>query len=217
MAMFDVTRPDNYEKVARQWADELAGRDLSDSAARMGLGWDGSGLEIPVLGRPFRVSAHGVEAAGGEGDEPDFMVKIIASCYVLQAGAGELSGVWTSYRELPGGAFFNSFLEANVETRLAQVFDRALPALDSCAHALGGEPHEGLGTGDRCYRFPALPSVPVLLIFWDGDEEFPASARILFDESASAFLDMECLAALGYMVALRLIEEKERMKGGVGE
>jgi len=213
MAMFDVSRPDNYEKVARQWAEELAGKDLSGSAARMGLRWDGSGLEIPVLGRHFRVSSEGVEAAGSEVEEPDFMVKIIASCYVLQAGSGELTGTWTSYRELPGGSFFHSFLEANVENRLAQVFDRNLTALDRCARALGAEPHEGIGTGDRCLRFPALPTVPVLLVFWDGDEEFGASARILFDRSAPNFLDMECLAALAYMVALRLIDEK----GGEGE
>ena len=209
MAMFDVTDPDNYEKVALHWAGELAKQDLAARAARLGLTWDGSAVEIPFLGRPYRASGTGIEAVDPESDEgkgPDFFVKIIAACYLLQAEAGEPTGAWTSYRELPGGTFFNAFLEANVEGRVAQVFDRNLETLDRCAAALGGEPHEGLGTGDRCYRFTALPKVPVLLVFWDGDEEFPASARILFDESAPRFIDMECLAALGYMMALRLFE-----------
>jgi len=42
----------------------------------------------------------------------------------------------------------------------------------------------------------AFPTVPVLSIFWDEDDEFPSSFQFLFDRSAQYILDLESLAVL---------------------
>ena len=42
------------------------------------------------------------------------------------------------------------------------------------------------------------------LVFYDADEDFPASARLLFDASAPHFLDLECLAVLGLILCDQL-------------
>ncbi|MDA8188688.1 MAG: DUF3786 domain-containing protein, partial [Dehalococcoidales bacterium] len=51
--------------------------------------------------------------------------------------------------------------------------------------------------GDLSYRFLALPYVPLAMVYWSGDEDFPAAAKVLFDESASHYLPTDALATLG--------------------
>jgi hypothetical protein len=61
--------------------------------------------------------------------------------------------------------------------------------------------------GDIVLVLHPLPKVPVLSLFWDRDEEFPASFQFLFDGSASSYLDLEALAAMLQYIYLKLIGE----------
>ncbi|MBW2086755.1 MAG: DUF3786 domain-containing protein, partial [Deltaproteobacteria bacterium] len=49
---------------------------------------------------------------------------------------------------------------------------------------------------------------------YNADEEFPSSARILFDTSAPQFLDMECLAVLGMILADQLTAASKKTNSG---
>jgi hypothetical protein len=60
--------------------------------------------------------------------------------------------------------------------------------------------------GDLVLLVSPLPKVPVLCLFWDRDEEFPASFQFLFDGSASAYLDLESLAAMLQYIYLGVVE-----------
>jgi hypothetical protein len=46
--------------------------------------------------------------------------------------------------------------------------------------------------------------VPLLLLFNDADEGFPAACSVLFERRAGGYLDMECLAMSGMLLAERL-------------
>jgi Domain of unknown function (DUF3786) len=46
--------------------------------------------------------------------------------------------------------------------------------------------------------------VPILLVFNDRDEDFPAHCSLLFERRAEKYLDMECLAMLGWALSERL-------------
>ena len=59
---------------------------------------------------------------------------------------------------------------------------------------------------DLSLMFKALPRIPVMLRFNDGDSEFPAQCSILFRESAEHYLDMESLAIAGTFLAGNLIK-----------
>jgi hypothetical protein len=56
-------------------------------------------------------------------------------------------------------------------------------------------------------RFEALPRVPLLLLFIDEDEDFPAQCTLLFQRRAEKFLDMECLAIIGWLLADTLAQK----------
>ena len=81
----------------------------------------------------------------------------------------------------------------------------AYPAsFEFAAHNLAGVRQFGLG--DLAYTFQALPRVSLLLVFWKGDEDFPASFQVLFDASASHYLPTDAYAILGSTLTRRLIK-----------
>jgi hypothetical protein len=55
----------------------------------------------------------------------------------------------------------------------------------------------------RC--FIPLPKMPLLLVFNDADDDFPASASLLFEKRASTYLDAESQAILGHQLSRRLL------------
>jgi hypothetical protein len=49
-------------------------------------------------------------------------------------------------------------------------------------------------------KFDLLPYVPVLLLYNDADEEFPAQCLLLFERRAEKYLDMESMAILAWLL-----------------
>jgi hypothetical protein len=52
----------------------------------------------------------------------------------------------------------------------------------------------------------ALPRIPMMVNYWQGDEDFPSTCKLLFDETASYYLPTEACAVLGGMLARKLIK-----------
>jgi len=202
-----ITR-DNYELVYEELLGELADVDLSKVSADLGVVYQGDHLEMNFLGRCYRISNQGIWEVNEKA--PNVAIRIVLCHYVLQAGQGKLTGEWVSYRDFKDSAFFISNFQVNVEERIAQYFAGRAGDLEKAAQELDGEPFEGFQTGDVCYYFQALPKVPILLVFYDKDAEFPASCKVLFDKSSSTWLDMECLAVLGWILADLLIKISHR-------
>jgi hypothetical protein len=67
-----------------------------------------------------------------------------------------------------------------------------------------------LDLGDASFAFDALPRVRVAAVYYAGDEDFPASANVLFDESASHYLPTDALAGVGSALVDRLTGAESR-------
>ena len=53
---------------------------------------------------------------------------------------------------------------------------------------------------DFCARFGFAPRYPVWMKVWFADEEFPASGRLLLDESAPHYLTIEDAVTVGSLI-----------------
>jgi hypothetical protein len=65
------------------------------------------------------------------------------------------------------------------------------------------------------FQADSIPKVPLLLLYNDADDEFPAHCSILFERRAEKYLDAECLAILGMLLSVYLrkrIEKELHMK-----
>ena len=82
----------------------------------------------------------------------------------------------------------------------------ALSRLRRASQQLGGTPAEMEIACDLCLRFVPLSKVPLLLVFNDADDDFPAAASLLFEKRASTYLDAESQAILGHALVNRLLD-----------
>jgi hypothetical protein len=139
-----------------------------------------------------------------DGEEADIATSILLLHYLLAADGTAVKGEWIAFRSLPGGLGYQAAFEARASRRLTQTFGSDQSGFEAAAKTLAGE---RLSFGDASFLFRTLPRVWLAIVLYLADEEFPASANVLFDAGASHYLPTEDLAVVGGMLAGRLIKE----------
>ena len=86
----------------------------------------------------------------------------------------------------------------------AQHFSGRIDRLRQAVARLGGTPTDG--PGDFSAVLPVLPFFPVLLRFWEADEEFPAQLQLLWDRNTCRYLRYETTFYLSGEILRRLRE-----------
>lgn len=75
--------------------------------------------------------------------------------------------------------------------KFAKLFDHRLDALKMACEKLGGSLQKPMAGADVTCRFSVTPYFPVLLQFWESDEEFPPKLMILWDSNTLQFMHYE--------------------------
>jgi len=128
----------------------------------------------------------------------------ILLAHFSRAEPREKTGKLVDFRDLPGGhAYEKAFLQRTVQP-ISENFGEEPETLVRAGELLGGVART---YGDVSIEIPTLPQIPLTYILWEKGE-FPASANVLFDESASHFLPTEDLAVLAEITTSRLKEAK---------
>ena len=92
---------------------------------------------------------------------------------------------------------------------LVNYFSSDPETLVKSAETLGGKQAD-FPVGDVAVSIPALPKVPITIALSLADDEFPAEARIYFDETIESYLDSEQTYFLTHLMVSRLIEAYKR-------
>ena len=122
--------------------------------------------------------------------------------YLRTADGKPLADRWVSLREIEGGGFYHRAFQGYSGDRVAKHFGNDIEAFGRAAKRAGGERRQ---LGDAAYSFLALPRVPLVVVYWQGDEEFSPTAQVLFDASAGHYLPVDGLAILGRELCGRII------------
>ncbi len=118
------------------------------------------------------------------------------------------TGKLVKFKDLPGGyAYEHAFTQRAVDP-ITQAFGSNPAELVEAAKIFGGK---RVNYGDMSVEIPALEGIPIVYILWV-ISEFPVSANLLFDESASCFLDTEALSSLGELTTHRLLKAQLILK-----
>jgi hypothetical protein len=75
--------------------------------------------------------------------------------------------------------------------KYAKLFDGHLDELKAVCEKLGGVLQMRMAGADLTCKFQVTPFFPVLLQFWEGDEEFPPKLLILWDRNTDQFMHFE--------------------------
>jgi hypothetical protein len=59
--------------------------------------------------------------------------------------------------------------------------------------------------GDTAITINAFPRVPLTIVLWQGDKEFPADGNIMFDSTITDYLPTEDITILCEVIAWKLV------------
>ena len=109
-------------------------------------------------------------------------------CYHQGQTAPELAGQWCAV----GTFVVTGVTETETFTKkYAAIFDGHVTALKAACESLGGDLQPRMAGADVTCRIPVTPFFPVLLQFWEGDDEFPPKLMLLWDRNTDQFLHFE--------------------------
>lgn len=175
-----------------------SGLDPADAARRAGADWQGTAdageLRLRFLGAPVRLSFPGFEPAPGGPRLPDHVTALLVYHLAITDGA-EPTGRTVSFADLPDGRFYAQAFRGYTSVAIARRFGPRTADLARAVESVDGTIVDA--PADRAWRVPALPRVPLTLLWWEGDAEFEPRAELLYDETAPHHLTTDGCAVLG--------------------
>lgn len=162
-------------------------------------------LRLSCLSETFRIPWPALIAYPAVGHEPcGADLQGLLLYYLATADGTPAANRWIAFRELPDGWLYHQAFQGYTGRRLVQAVGSDVDAFTWAVRSLGGRPIE---VGDAGYAFDALPHVPLAVVYWRGDDEFPPQAQVLFDAAAMHYLPTDGLAMLGQRLIHRLLKE----------
>ncbi|WP_066635834.1 DUF3786 domain-containing protein [Desulfolucanica intricata] len=122
--------------------------------------------------------------------------------YLTQSSGLPPRGNWISFLQLPFGELHHAPFQKDAIYPLAQTFGNDEEGFLAAGRRFGGE---SLKMGDYAFVIPAFPKIPLAVALWLADDEFPAKANILFDETAALHLSTAALWVLGVELAEKMM------------
>jgi len=180
----------------------LSQTNLAELALRGGLSIGETGLDIALFGRVYAIRLpEFVVNDPSTGEDCPEELQILLLDYLENADGTAPTGRWIGFQELPNGSFYRRAFQGYSGDQLVRDLDGDVDVFRRAAEKMGGE---SLELGDAAYAFRALPQMTLVVVWWSGDEEFPAEASVLFDETAGHYLPTDGLAILGRMLCRKL-------------
>jgi hypothetical protein len=136
-------------------------------------------------------------------------VKVLLLHYLLNARICPLTGKLISFKEIPGGGsiYYQTFHKRAI-TPLVKTFATNPEKLYKAAEQFNGIKEN---YGDASVTIRVFPLIPVTYVIWQGDEEFPASGTILFDETVTNFLPGEDIVLAASFGTYALMEQLKKI------
>ena len=180
----------NYARQAVAVRQEFLRWDQGRMIAQFSLDHDGDFLYLSFCSHPYRIcrKTGKVERLLPQGvREGDFNEVFSIYDALCREKKGSLTGRFCAVNALPN-VVRSSGLGDRLFDEAAVSFGGKAALLDKACRALGGTAEPG---GDVAYRLPVFSFLPVIVRFWDGDDEFPPQLRILWDENTQEFVRYE--------------------------
>jgi hypothetical protein len=181
-----------------QYWEQLAEMDREETARRAGCKYltESDSFAIFLLNREYLVDpvqrTIRVCAGAAAPQAGGYLEQLCILAYLVRAQKVPPAGKLVSAEKLdPGGFFFRGSHKLPVE-KLEAVFGPDPQLLHKAGRLLNATPR---AFRDASIELSVLPRISLTIIIWAADEEFPARASILFDQSATAQLPLDVLFA----------------------
>ncbi len=121
--------------------------------------------------------------------------------YLLGVQEIQPANQWISEKDIAGGTTFFRGPHEIPAHKIASRFDRDIISFKNRCEQYGGTM---LNMADAAFVFSITPRIPVAVLCWQGDDEFPTEAKLLFDKTIDRHLASDIIYALAVGVCDRL-------------
>lgn len=129
------------------------------------------------------------------------MFSVFLINYLLLNNQFDPTGEWISEKDFTGGVTFFRGPHTIPTSLISSVYKNDLNALTEKCLLWGGMKGD---MADISFSFDILGPVKVALLYWQGDEDFPAEAKILVDSGLKNRCNLDVIYALLCDVCLRI-------------
>lgn len=200
-------RLDNYQLTCEKWRRIFLEMDQKELAERFGLEQDEEAFYIVYYHQKYRLDKKNGMIVLNDDPERSLSFNTVMSIYNLfyySKPYAQVRGEFVPFRQVKRAAPFDPAFKKTVIDVLAESFEGRADLLEKACISMGGTP---VRQGDVGYILKAFDWMPVMVVFWDGDDEFKAQANILFDADITDFLHEETVVCIGADLVKRLCEE----------
>ena len=164
-----------YEGLFENLVPEEALQRLHD------VKWDEKEFYVNLLGREYAIShpEYAIRATDG-GSVPPLPTQTFLLRYLLEGKSVQSAGQWLTFREMPWGELYIKPYTGRVLTRAAFTLGTRMDAFRAAAEKMGAVP---VDHGDAGFRFNLIGDYAMQILVWEGDEEFPPNAQILYSDN----------------------------------
>ncbi len=201
-------------KDALKWAKERASSfSLEELPNRIGgelirIGKE-KALKLPYLNQEILIFHDRIEKKNKERLSHWEMVFIYN--HIAQGGKNPPKNKWIPFHEIPNTISKIKSMKTHVEEILEKTFEGKIDILKKRSIELGGvDVSPEFPSADLAIKFMVLPHIPVVLLFWDTDEEddLGSKSQILFDITIIEHLDVESILFMCETLVEYLTAEK---------
>ncbi len=180
-----------YDSIYSRLIPKLSDCDFKESADRLGFEYVNGGVQVEFLKREYRITRDGVEPLDSQ--PVNVNIRSVLLYYLLSKGHGEPENSFILFESIPRMITGISGQNQVSNNSLERYFGDDYSRFSEAGAKLGGIEKESQ-LGKHVWHFDVLPKIPLRVVYYDADDEFPVSIKILLDNTAIQFMEFECLA-----------------------
>jgi len=157
--------------------------DPQETSIRTGAAFDGEAFTLRLVNAEYRLTWPNYSIIADREDA--FALKALPGQtfllrWLLEGKRAVSGGQFKTFREMPWGELYIQPFTGRCLTRSAFTFGTRIAKFCAAAEKLGAKK---LTHGDAGYELELMPGYAMQLIVWEGDDEFPPNAQILYSDN----------------------------------
>jgi hypothetical protein len=188
-----------YEQTYDWVVNLLQDCDFEKSSKRMNLQKiDNNKVLVNFLGRSYAICKSGVDLVGTKinwnpkTEGYDYNLKSVLGYYVLSEADIEPIGDYCQFSYFSHGVFG----DGHFDDEISKIYGKDYKKFCSVAEKLGMTFECEKSSGQYVWNYILLPKIPIKIIYYEGDDEFPTKLQILYDKTAIKVYKFEPLGFL---------------------
>jgi uncharacterized protein DUF3786 len=195
---------DNYTKIVQDNLNRLYDNMPKDLAKNLPGEQDGERFVFDAFGEKCLIEPKGITLGDKEHSS---VFGILISLYALNTRPDIcVLAPLKAFKEFPDGMPYVGAFATHTEQLLVPYVAKIKKAVLTITETLKGEEAPAGTAGDFSFIVYPLPKIALCYIFYEADDDFPASVTCLYSNNARLFLPVDGLADVGEYCSKKILK-----------